>query len=178
MPVVCGTFFASGTILISLRSAVCDDEQGSFGRYSDVRLQGVTPLHVAVREGRLEVARFLLLRRAKKDAQDEVRARCSAYRCNVPRVKQGMLVLRCDKCYACWRAQNGLTPLYGAAMNGQLECVRLLLGRGADVNAKDRVRIPVPALVGALRVGVRHSFAGAVLRHYCVVCARSMARRC
>ena len=39
------------------------------------------------------------------------------------------------------RAESeGLTPLHVAAANGQLECARLLLDRGADTDAKTAVR--------------------------------------
>ena len=39
----------------------------------------------------------------------------------------------------CGRAQDGLTPLHYAP-NGHQECVRLLLERGADKDAKDNVQ--------------------------------------
>jgi ankyrin repeat protein len=35
------------------------------------------------------------------------------------------------------------TPLHWASYNGHLECVRLLLERGADKEARDRVRAPL-----------------------------------
>jgi ankyrin repeat protein len=38
------------------------------------------------------------------------------------------------------RAQKGWTPLHVAANWGKLECVRLLLERGADKDVKDIVR--------------------------------------
>jgi hypothetical protein len=41
-------------------------------------------------------------------------------------------------CYEC--AQDGSTPLHGAAMSGQAECVTLLVQHGADKEAKDKVR--------------------------------------
>ena len=35
------------------------------------------------------------------------------------------------------------TPLNHAARNGRLECVRLLLEKGADTEAKEKVRVPL-----------------------------------
>jgi hypothetical protein len=42
------------------------------------------------------------------------------------------------------RAQDGCTPLYWAAQNGDVDIARLLLERGADVNAKENVRRAAP----------------------------------
>ena len=43
-------------------------------------------------------------------------------------------------------AQGGWTPLHDTVRNGQLECARLLLERGADVGARDYVRRPTTLL--------------------------------
>ena len=53
----------------------------------------------------------------------------------------------------CGRAQNGATPLHTAAFSGHLECVRLLLERGADKEAKTKVRTPTRATAAARCVG-------------------------
>jgi len=41
--------------------------------------------------------------------------------------------------------QNGNTALMLAAMKGHKEVLELLLGRGADIQAKDKVRPPLQA---------------------------------
>jgi hypothetical protein len=41
--------------------------------------------------------------------------------------------------------QTGSTPLHRAALNGQVEVVRLLLAAGAAVDAANEVRQPHPA---------------------------------
>ncbi len=46
----------------------------------------------------------------------------------------------------CLGAQDGYTPLYVAALNGHLECMRLLLDRGEDKDAKTTVRALIPPL--------------------------------
>ena len=46
---------------------------------------------------------------------------------------------------ACWKqatSQRWCTALIGAANNGQLDTVRLLLDRGADIEAQDDVSRP------------------------------------
>ena len=49
----------------------------------------------------------------------------------------------------CGRAQNGETPLHKAALYGRLECARLLLDRGADKEAKDKVCAPTHVTAAA-----------------------------
>jgi hypothetical protein len=49
-----------------------------------------------------------------------------------------LTLLLCLRCVG--HAQNGSTPLYTAAQNGYASVVTLLVERGADVNAKDKVR--------------------------------------
>ena len=77
-----------------------------------------------------------------------------------PRWGCGIALIDCAeaRCSLCGRAQNGRTPLYFAAQGGRLECVQLLLERGADKEAKDKVRLPLIcarmlALCSALRCG-------------------------
>ena len=55
----------------------------------------------------------------------------------------------------CGCAQIGFTPLHEAALNGKPECVRLLVERGADKEAKDDVRAPTHVTAAARCVGAR-----------------------
>jgi hypothetical protein len=49
---------------------------------------------------------------------------------------------------AAWRAQAGDTPLHCAARAGKIDCVRLLVQRGADAGAKNNVRRATCAAAG------------------------------
>ena len=57
----------------------------------------------------------------------------------------------------CGRAQDGDTPLHTAAFSGHLECVRLLLERGADKDAKTKVRAHTRTTAAARCVGARRA---------------------
>ena len=52
----------------------------------------------------------------------------------------GVLARRRSRAFA--RSQDGDTPLHWAARIGHTEVVKLLLEKGADVNAEDKVRPP------------------------------------
>lgn len=56
------------------------------------------------------------------------------------------LMLACLCCVAVTRAQGDLTPLHHSALFGNLEFARLLLERGADVDAKSEVSWPITLL--------------------------------
>jgi hypothetical protein len=59
----------------------------------------------------------------------------------------------------CGCAQSDSTPLHWAAINGQVACVALLVERGANKEAKDKVRCaaPSPAAAAACCVGTAAS---------------------
>ena len=40
----------------------------------------------------------------------------------------------------CARAQNGMTPLHWAAFNGDVHVAAMLIGRGAAVESRTKVR--------------------------------------
>ncbi len=66
-------------------------------------------------------------------------------------------------------AQNGYTALICAAMNGHVDCARLLLDAGADKNAKNNVRA---SAVGGVRgiVELRWSWSVACSDVFTVLC--------
>ncbi|OLQ11901.1 Ankyrin-2 [Symbiodinium microadriaticum] len=97
------------------------------------RQDGATPLYIAAEEGQLEVARLLL---------EAVRTRTRPWRM-APPLCTSQLRKSSWRLYGfCWRPvrtktrpkaeENGGTPLFIAAQNGQLEVVRLLLEASAD----------------------------------------------
>ena len=65
----------------------------------------------------------------------------------------------------CGRAQSGKTPLNIAAMNGQLEVVRLLLEHGADKDANNNNVRPPRATAATCCVGMCGSAKLAVSAH-------------
>ena len=98
---------------------------------------GYTPLYIATFNGHETCVKMLLAAGADTDAKDNVRI--------------GKL---CVSHFLCCRqlsqhvsprnpppSQDGYTPLHTAALKGHVACVQLLLGAGADKDAKADVRI-------------------------------------
>ena len=46
----------------------------------------------------------------------------------------------CDMTMCFVLLQNGWTPLHGAAMNNEVDCLKCLLDKGANIDSKDDVR--------------------------------------
>jgi ankyrin repeat protein len=74
--------------------------------------RGLTPLHVAAREGQMQAVRTLIASKADVKAIDD------------PKKEDGY--------------SNGWTPLHFAAIQGKTEVAAILLDHGADVNAADQ----------------------------------------
>ena len=96
----------------------------------------MTPLFNAMVNGHSECAKLLLDRGADKDAKTQARGFA------LPSTKhaRALLIPLCLGPPLCCAFQNGITPLLNAIFNGRLECVRLLLDRGADKEAAGQVR--------------------------------------
>jgi ankyrin repeat protein len=97
----------------------------------------VTPLHLASKEGHVDIARFLIEHGADAGARDN--DNCTPLHwasqqghSEVVRV----LVERGVEVNA--RDHSDWTPLHAASQNGRLEVVRFLLEHGADADASDR----------------------------------------
>ena len=100
-------------------------------------MAGDTPLHRALKAGRLEARQFLLNRGADIDVENDyndtalnfvpVAENGHAQFTRIPLERGAMIDAR----------YFGRTPLRWAAQNGRTEVVRLLLERGADVRVRD-----------------------------------------
>ena len=90
---------------------------------------GSTPLHLASLEGHTEVAKLLIKKGAPLDAKDKVRARRG------PHAPPCATLTR-----APYAAQDGDTPLHLASKNGHTDVAKLLIEKGAEVDATNKVR--------------------------------------
>lgn len=135
---------------------------GRLSRTSYVTQNGKTPLALAAGEGHAAVVRLLLERGADKKARSKVRAhaqrlrrlgarrwakgwRGRAFPVSRPRtrwhrISSLRLRLRAWHRVSCGAAQDHYTPLHHGAVQGDLECVRLLLQHGAEKEAIGMVR--------------------------------------
>jgi ankyrin repeat protein len=101
---------------------------------------GNAPLHLAAARGSLACVRLLLDARAEPDARNNVRRR----RLSRARITHRALT-HLPLC-AVGTRQDGFTALHCAAQLGWLECVRLLLLRGADKEARIMARGDAPCV--------------------------------
>jgi ankyrin repeat protein len=99
---------------------------------------GMTPLHLAAKNDRKDVADFLLASGADINAKDSnggftpLDLALSSY--HYMDVVELLLARGADPNAT---SDQGLTPLQEAAMRGQKDAAELLLAKGADVNARD-----------------------------------------
>ncbi len=102
-------------------------------RLKAVNERGYTPLHIAARESRIEMASFLLEKGADLEAKNPtgVTPLYAAVASKKPEAVRFLLDKGADP-NAQTRYQT--TPLFAAAESGSVEIIRLLIERKADVN--------------------------------------------
>ena len=95
---------------------------------------GLTPLHLASREGHMEIARFLVERGADARAQDNYWTTPLHLASGRGHLEVARFLVECG---ADPRAQDNywITPLHQASEQGHLEVARFLIDRGADPRA-------------------------------------------
>jgi len=96
----------------------------------------LTPLHLASREGRLDVARFLVEHGANVAAQDQ----CGSTPLHEASERGHLDVARFlveHGANAAARDEGGLTPLHQASYRGRLNIARFLVEHGANAAAQD-----------------------------------------
>jgi len=99
--------------------------------------QGRTPLHEAVDAGRYKTARLLIAAGANVNATD--------YEGNTPLSEAPVN----SEIFNLLRKHGAKKSLHGAAAEGDIDQVRLLISKGADVNAKSDGRLLTPMYVAA-----------------------------
>jgi len=97
---------------------------------------GGTPLQVAARLGKTEMAEFLLANKADVNAKDDTGATPLYLAVEYGSMNMAELLLA-NKADVNTKNNDGWTPLHVAARLGRTEMAKLLLASKADVNAKD-----------------------------------------
>lgn len=111
--------------------------------HPDVSLQtGFTPLHIAAHYENLNVAQLLLNRGANVNFTPKVGNNYENI--NLLSLLSVILVCVCN-CF-CISVQNGITPVHIASRRGNVIMVRLLLDRGAQIDAKTKVHLSYSSL--------------------------------
>jgi len=130
---------AEGLIVLLEAGAAIDE--------SDLMLG--TPLHVAVAQGSMPLARILISHGADLEAPSEDRgARAIHMAANFGDVEMLNLLLDSGADIEA-RDQTGQTPLLIAVATNQLEAVKFLLDRGADIEAREPGKGRTPLMLAS-----------------------------
>ena len=96
----------------------------------------MTPLHVAVSAGHLNILSLLLAHGAHVDGQDRLGKTPLHRASSNDKVEAGQCLLDCGADINA-RDNDGWTPLFHAASQGHFEFTRMLIERGAAIDARD-----------------------------------------
>ncbi|HEX8031973.1 MAG TPA: ankyrin repeat domain-containing protein [Vicinamibacterales bacterium] len=110
---------------------------------------GMTALHWAAMNGDAELAQMLIYAGANVRATTRLGTYTPLYLAS--QQGHGKVIAALLKAGADLKAgtPNGTTPLMVAAASGEVDAVRVLIDGGADVNAKDGVRLQTPLMYAA-----------------------------
>lgn len=116
---------------------------------------GLTPLHIAAKFGRVEIIRRLVTKGADPNARGRNSATPLHLAAESGQEEAARLLVELGADVNA-RDESGRTPLHYAAMAGHFKVAALLLERGADANAREWVRgdTPLHAAVAAGHVDV------------------------
>ncbi len=98
--------------------------------------EGLTPLHLASREGHVEVSRFLVEQGAVVTAEDNDGSTSLHLASKNGHVNVARFLIECGGDVTAWDYQ-GWTPLHLASKMGRVKVTRLLVERDADIAARD-----------------------------------------
>ncbi len=120
--------------------------------------RGLTPLHAAAKQGRLEIAQFLIEKAAPVDARTKSRGGMTplhlAVREGHAAIVQLLLTHAADPNPSMIKDGTTAPPLYFAVRMRRLDLVELLLESGADVNVQcDTPEVDAPPLYFAVLEG-------------------------
>ena len=98
---------------------------------------GMTPLHIAARDGYIEIARLLIKHQANSNLADDCGDTPLAVAAINGHEAVVLLLLGCSNDLVKTKDYYNHTPLHMAVHGGHVSIVRLLLEHGADANAQD-----------------------------------------
>lgn len=108
-----------------------------------------TPLHMAALYGRLNIASLLIEKGADVNAimKFNITPLQVATQFNQPKIVE--LLLKSNTTKVDLADQDGFTALHFAAQNGNEDIAKMLLDRGANVNAQDKTKNATPLMIAS-----------------------------